>query len=194
VRLNMGTQTRHSVSMYRARELAVLAALIACASCGRGGHPASESTTISPSHSTTKSLPSAESPAAEAACNGPGSRQLVGADAVLRGAFQSSGPNIVRWEASGEIYGPVGTGPPPPRAESRFARAHATDQTVFVCYFDGEFTASHPMPPGAETVPPQYNRAMVYVSSSGSADFYGIGYHDTEGYPDMAIEAPPSSR
>jgi len=169
----------------RVRVVALLAILLVCASCGRGNQPSASS----PSTSRLAS----SSGAAIAACNGPGPRQLVGADAVLRGAFQSSGPSIVHWQLSGYgRAGTTGTGPPVPIAETQFAAAHATDQIVFVCYFDGEFEGSIPPPQGTQTIPPRYNRARVFVSASGSAAFDAIGRHDTAGYPDMAIEAPPS--
>ncbi|MBV8295971.1 MAG: hypothetical protein JO085_03970 [Acidimicrobiia bacterium] len=164
----------------------LLAMLLACISCGGSN----QSATSSPS----TSLLTSNAEAAVTACNGSGPRGLVGSGAVLRGAFQSTGRSIVRWQLSGYgKAGTTGTGPPVPIAESQFASAHATDQTVFVCYFDGGFIGSMPPPMGTETIPPQYNRARVFVSSSGSPTFDALGRHDTAGYPDMAVEAPPSS-
>jgi hypothetical protein len=171
-------RVRHSVSMYRARELALLAALAACASCGRSGH------TSAPS--VTTSRPLAGSQAADAACNGPG-RQAVGSGAVLRAAFQSTALAIARWQQTGSTN--PGTGPRPPRREPPFPAVNGTDQTAFVCYFDGEFPASAPPPGPGQTVPPEYNRARVFIDSSGTAvvDAYGR----TSGYGSIPIDPPP---
>jgi hypothetical protein len=72
--------------------------------------------------------------------------------------------------------------------------ANTADQTVFVCYFDGQFNAPmgpSPMTPGA-TVAPPYNRARVLVDASGAVTGDAFGRHDTSGYADLPIEAPPS--
>ena len=73
------------------------------------------------------------------------------------------------------------------------APGNGADQTVFVCYFDGQFNAPMGPPsmsPGATRMP-EYNRARVLIGPSGAVSGDAFGHHDTPGYADLAIEAPP---
>jgi hypothetical protein len=70
-----------------------------------------------------------------------------------------------------------------------FAQAHASDRTVYVCYFDGFFPHSNPVSPGG-TEPPTPNRARVLVASDGATAVDATGFHNAAGQPQMTLARP----
>jgi hypothetical protein len=168
--------------------LGVLVLYSACSSGGQSVKSGAPTDQPSPVQS--------DSAAASQACRGV--QQGVGPGAVLRAAFETDGSVIPKWQetraerqaqaqaqAEGKSAPPV-PAPSGPGLVSPFARAHASDRTVYLCYFDGTFTI--PAPPGANM--PNPNRISVFVATNGESAPDQYGYHDTPGYGDMTFERP----
>lgn len=104
-------------------------------------------------------------------------------DEHLVAAFSSSAGVLAEWE---EMRG--GTNGPDV-LRSRW-RDEPADAVVAVCYFDA---ADYPVPAPARTdgsEPPPHNRARVVVDPAGREWPDAVGYHDVQGYSEMAIVRP----
>src|SRR5438105_11941636 len=131
--------------------LLVVAAVVLLGACSRSTTSRVSSEPRSGDGGTGRAV-QADSTDATQAC-----QKVVEKGQSLRAAFESSGRAIGKWQM--ERNGPSG-----PNGESGFARKHAIDAVVYVCYVDGAIAT--PIPPGL----PGHDRARFLVAADGSYD------------------------
>jgi hypothetical protein len=125
---------------------------------------------------------------AVALCDSVG-RRPAGADAVLRGAYMSTGNDIRYWQRTRN-------GPNGPWAVSQFAAGLGADEPVAVCFFDDgkDWAFPRPAPLRGTSEPPPQNRIVVLATAS-DAVVEMAGYHDTPGHGPGAgqidVKRPP---
>jgi hypothetical protein len=176
----------------------------ACGASGKGVRTGASTGVSAPVQADSKAaLDACEGAGLEAAGGGVHSNvasnsptTAPGTGPVLRAAFAVAGSAIPGWQETRSIQAeqaqaqaqarptmPVAHGP---GIVTPFATAHASDPTVYICYFDGQFYISKP----PDSHVPTPNRLRVLVAANGDAAWDVAAYHDTPGHADMTFSRP----
>jgi hypothetical protein len=98
------------------------------------------------------------------------------------GAFDVTAADIVYWQEN--RHGSNG-----PRPTSRWRARGGDTDAVIVCYFDGSY-AGFPTDPAGMTPPPPYDRLVVLIDKSGTAEVEAVGHQSRLGIVRPARPTP----